>query len=299
MTIHPDSKTPVVRQMLRRGAVLAAVFGVGTLALLLARLYHIQITDHAFYEELAISQQLREAPGTARRGVIYDCNGNILAVSASVDNVYLSPAEIDANGEDRELIARELSRILDLDYNEILEKSNRRGSWYVTVARKIEADKAAEIRAFKTENKISGVRLETDSKRYYPNGRLACHLLGFVGTDNYGLEGIEARYDKALAGTAGKSLRATNAYGGEMLLHRYQEMKEVTGMIYDSAHNEWQWPDSARDGTRGPCPHCREAACRSGGDAFSRKGWRALHRERTGNSESPGEASGSLHERLQ
>jgi len=225
MTNRTDSKTPVVRQMLRRGAVLAAVFGVGALALLLARLYHIQITDHAFYEDLAISQQLREAPGTARRGAIYDCNGNILAVSASVDNVYLSPAEIDANGEDRELIARELARILDLDYGEVLEKSERRGSWYVTVARKIEADKAAEIRAFKTEHKISGVRLETDSKRYYPNGRLACHLLGFVGTDNYGLEGLEARYDKALAGTAGKSLRATNAYGGEMLLHRYGEYR--------------------------------------------------------------------------
>ena len=64
MTNRTDSKTPVVRQMLRRGAVLAAVFGVGALALLLARLYHIQITDHAFYEDLAISQQLREAPGT-------------------------------------------------------------------------------------------------------------------------------------------------------------------------------------------------------------------------------------------
>ena len=225
MTNRTESKTPVARQMLRRGAALAAVFGVGALALLLARLYHIQITDHAFYEELAISQQLRQAPGAVRRGVIYDCNGNILAASASVDNVYLSPAEIDANGEDRELIARELARILDLEPNEILEKSNRRGSWYVTVARKIEADKAAEIRAFKTEKHISGVRLETDSKRYYPNGRLACHLLGFVGTDNYGLEGIEARYDKALAGTAGKSLRATNAYGGEMLLRRYGEYR--------------------------------------------------------------------------
>ena len=225
MTNRTESKTPVARQMLRRGAALAAVFGVGALALLLARLYHIQITDHAFYEELAISQQLRQAPGAVRRGVIYDCNGNILAASASVDNVYLSPAEIDANGENRELIARELARILDLEPNEILEKSNRRGSWYVTVARKIEADKAAEIRAFKTEKHISGVRLETDSKRYYPNGRLACHLLGFVGMDNYGLEGIEARYDKALAGTAGKSLRATNAYGGEMLLRRYGEYR--------------------------------------------------------------------------
>ena len=213
------------RQMLRRGAVLAAIFGVGAFSILLARLYYLQITRHSFYEELAVSQQLRSATGTAERGVIYDCNMNILAVSASVDNVYLSPAEIEANGEDRELIARGLSEILGLDYEDVYEKSGRRGSWYVTVARKIEADKAAQLRRFKIENKISGVRLETDSKRYYPNSRLACHLLGFVGTDNYGLEGIEARYDEALSGTAGRSLRSTNAYGGEMLLQRYEEYR--------------------------------------------------------------------------
>ena len=192
---------------------------------LIYKLYDITVSNNVLYAKAAASQQWTLMTYPAERGVIYDCNGNILAASASVDNVYLSPAEIDANGEDRELIARELARILDLDDAEILEKSARRGSWYVTVARKIEADKAAEIRAFKTENHISGVRLETDSKRYYPNGRLACHLLGFVGTDNYGLEGIEARYDKALAGTAGKSLRATNAYGGEMLLRRYGEYR--------------------------------------------------------------------------
>ena len=213
------------RQMLRRGAVLAAIFGVGAFSVLLARLYHLQIAEHSFYEELAISQQLRSVPGTAKRGVIYDCNGNVLAVSASVDNVYLSPAEIEADGEDRALIAGGLSEILGLDYDEVYEKTGRRGSWYVTVARKIEADTAAQIRRFKTENKLSGVRLETDSKRYYPNGRLACHLLGFVGTDNYGLEGIEARYNEALSGTAGRSLRATNAYGGEMLLKRYEEYR--------------------------------------------------------------------------
>ena len=225
MTNATQTGATVGRQMLRRGAVLAAIFGVGATAVLLARLYHIQITDHSFYENLAISQQLREAPGTASRGTIYDRSGNVLAVSASVDNVYLSPAEIETNGEDRALIARALAEILDLDYADIYEKSGRRGSWYVTVARKIEADKAAEIRRFKADNNISGVRLETDSKRYYPNGRLACHLLGFVGTDNYGLEGIEARYDKALTGAAGKSLRATNAYGGEMLLRRYEEYR--------------------------------------------------------------------------
>ena len=188
-----QTQTPALagRQMLRRCAFLAAVFGMLSLAVLLVRLYKLQITDHGFYEQLAISQQLREAPGTAARGVIYDRSGNLLAVSASVDNVYLSPAEIEANGEDRALIARELSEILGLDYRDIYEKSGRRGSWYVTVARKVEADKADAIRRFKAENKISGVRLETDTKRYYPNGRLACHLLGFVGTDNYGLEGDE------------------------------------------------------------------------------------------------------------
>ena len=165
MTNVTQTGVTVGRQMLRRGAVLAAIFGVGATAVLLARLYHIQITDHSFYENLAISQQLREAPGSALRGTIYDRGGNVLAVSASVDNVYLSPAEIETNGEDRALIARALSEILDLDYADVYEKSGRRGSWYVTVARKIEADKAAEIRRFKAENKISGVRLETDSKR--------------------------------------------------------------------------------------------------------------------------------------
>ena len=222
-----QSEIPFVtgRQMLRRCAFLAAVFGMAAFAVLMVRLYRLQITDHSFYEQLAISQQLREAPGTAERGVIYDRNGNLLAVSASVDNVYLSPAEIEANGEDRGLIAQGLSEILGADYGDIYEKSGRRGSWYVTVARKIERDKADQIRRFKAENKISGVRLETDTKRYYPNGRLACHLLGFVGTDNYGLEGIEARYNDALSGTAGRSLRASNAYGGEMLLHRYEEYR--------------------------------------------------------------------------
>ena len=90
------------RQMLRRCVVLAAVFGIGVFAVLLARLYQLQIKEHEFYEELAIEQQLRSTPGSASRGAIYDANMNALAVSATVDNVYLSPAEIEAYGEDRQ-----------------------------------------------------------------------------------------------------------------------------------------------------------------------------------------------------
>lgn len=211
------------RQMLRRTIVLMALFGVALFVVLLLRLYRLQIVEHDYYEGLAIEQQLREAPTAAARGSIYDRNMLPLAVSASVDNVYLSPAEIEMYGEDKELIAKGLSDILELDYDDILEKASRTGSWYVTVARKVEQDKADEVRRFKSENSLRGVRLETDTKRYYPNSTLGCHLIGFVGTDNYGLEGIEARYDSALRGSTGRTVRATNAFGTDLLFSQFEE----------------------------------------------------------------------------
>ncbi len=220
----PDEQGPN-RQMLRRALLLMAVCGAAAFALLLARLGRIQLLEHDFYEQRALEQQLREAPTAPRRGTITDRRGRLLAVSASVDNVYLSPAEIQEYGEDPELIARELGRILSLEPEEIREKCSRTGSWYVTVARKVERETADEIRAFKNEYGIRGVRLEPDTKRYYPNASLACHLIGFVGTDNTGLEGIEAQYDGYLRGSAGRSLRSTNAFGTELLFEGYEDFE--------------------------------------------------------------------------
>ena len=108
-------KTGPNRQMLRRTLFLMAVCGIAAFLILLGRLYKLQIADHEYYEKLAISQQLREAPTAAARGKIYDTNMNILAVSATVDNVYVSPAEIEMYGEDRALIASGLADILGLD----------------------------------------------------------------------------------------------------------------------------------------------------------------------------------------
>ena len=210
------------RRMLRRALFLMALCGIVAFAVLLVRLYKLQIRDHSYYEQLAMEQQLREVPTAKARGIIYDTNMNALAVSATVDNVYLSPAEIELYGEDRELIARELSTILDLDEKQLLEKVSQTGSWYVTVARKVEKEQADQVRALKDRYHLRGVRLETDSKRYYPNSALACHLIGFVGTDNTGLEGIEALYDPYLAGSAGRTLRATNAFGTDLLFSSYE-----------------------------------------------------------------------------
>ena len=210
------------RTMLRRTLFLMAVCGILAFLVIAARLYVLQIKDHDKYEELAINQQLRETGTSAERGTIYDCNMNILAMSADVENVYLSPAEIAMYNEDPELIADGLSEILGLDRQEILKKTENNGSWYVTVAKKVEKETADKVRAFKKEHNLKGVRLESDTKRYYPYSSLACHVIGFVGTDNFGLDGIEAQYDSVLCGTSGKYMRATNAYGTDLLFDRYE-----------------------------------------------------------------------------
>ena len=103
------------RTMLRRTLFLMAVCGILAFCVLAARLYVLQIRDHEKYEELAINQQLRETGASAERGTIYDCNMNILAMSANVENVYLSPAEIEMYDEDPELIAQKLSEILGVE----------------------------------------------------------------------------------------------------------------------------------------------------------------------------------------
>ena len=211
------------RQMLRRTLFLMSVCGIAVFLLLAARLYKLQITDHEYYEKLAINQQLREVQGSVNRGTVYDSKMIPLAVSASVDNVYLSPAEIELYGEDRELIARNLSEILELDYDEVLKKCRDSSSWYVTVKKKVEQEEANKVREFKNQYGLKGVRLETDTKRYYPNSNLACHLIGFVGTDNYGLEGIEAKYDNALSGKSGRTVRSTNAFGTDLLFSPFEQ----------------------------------------------------------------------------
>ena len=218
---HHDHNEKPSLSLLRRTLFLMAVCGFVSFALLLARLYRLQILEHERYEALALAQQLRETPASNERGTIYDRNGLPLAVSASVDNIYLSPVEIEQNGEDRELIAEKLSQILGLERDAILEKASQTGSWYVTVARKVEQETARQVRAFKEEYGVRGVHLETDLKRYYPNSSLACHLIGFVGTDNTGLEGIEAQYDAYLQGGGSRTLRETNAAGTEMLFESW------------------------------------------------------------------------------
>ncbi len=227
------------RVMLRRTLVLMIVCGIVAFIALGVRLFQLQILDHETYETAAMEQQLRQTAVSAKRGSIYDRNMNILAMSASVSNIYISPAEIAMNGENAGYIAQGLADILGLEYDDIYQKTLNTDSWYSTVARKVEDDVAEQVRIFKanegrdaqgnpvTDEKdhksLTGVKIEEASRRYYPYSSLACHVVGFVGSDDNGLSGIELYYDDVLSGTDGRIVRATNAYGTDMLFTDYED----------------------------------------------------------------------------
>ena len=214
---------PPNSMMLSRTLVLLAVCGVVAFIVLIGKLYDIQINHHEEYESAAIDQQLRETSLSSNRGTIYDRNMKILAMSATVDTIYISPAEIVMYDEDPVLIAKNLSEILGVDYAKIMEMTADTKSWYKTVARKVEEETAQRVREFKSEYNLKGVKIETDTKRYYPYGSLACHVIGFVGFDNTGLSGIELNLDSVLTGVSGRIVRAKNAYGTDMLFTKFED----------------------------------------------------------------------------
>jgi len=211
------------RMMIRRTLFLLIVCGIVAFIVLAFRLFQIQILNHEKYETAAVEQQVRQTTVAARRGTIFDRNQNILAMSATVSTIYISPAEISMYDEDPELIARGLSEILGVSYDKILEKTKNTSSWYSTVAVKVEDDVAEKVRAFKEQYNLKGVKIEEATKRYYPYSSLACHVIGFVGTDDYGLSGLEYTYNGILSGTNGRIVRATNANGTDMLFTNFED----------------------------------------------------------------------------
>ncbi len=227
------------KTILGRTLFLAVVCGIVAFIVLGVQLYNVMIREHEKYEEMAVRQQTRSVSVSASRGTIYDTNGNTLARSATAYTVFISPYEVKMYHEkeykknekvykdEPTLIARELNRILGADYDAMLEMMKDTKSWYKTVATKVSSEVADQVRQFKKDYSIAGVHIEEDSKRFYPYGDLACHVIGFVGRDNYGLEGIEALYDDSLEGTNGSVVRLVAQNGTEMLFENYQNYNDA------------------------------------------------------------------------
>ncbi len=220
--IDKDCRPPD-KSMLSRTLVLMLVCGIAAFSVLGARLFYLQIIKHDEYEAAAIEQQLRETVLDTGRGTIYDRNMDILAISADVETIYISPAEITMYNEDAELIAGGLSEILGVSRDKILAMADDRASWYKTVARKVDAKTAQQVREFKNEHGLKGIKIEADTKRFYPYGSLAAHVIGYTGYDNIGLSGMELYLDSSLSGVKGRVVRVKNAYGTDMLYTKFED----------------------------------------------------------------------------
>lgn len=176
---------------------------------LIGRIGFLQFVEGSELKELAYNQQAINQIISPKRGNIYDSTGKAIAISAQVDTITINPSKIvKKNDEDtkayKEMVAKKLSEIFSLDYEEVLNKVNSESN-VETIAKKVEQDKVNELEAWMEENKITaGINIDEDSKRYYPYGTVASNVIGFCGIDNQGLDGIEAKWDSVLAGTPGK-----------------------------------------------------------------------------------------------
>ncbi len=215
------------RVILGRTLVVMTICGVVLFLPLFATLYNLMITDHDYYESLATNNQTRSTSVSASRGTVYDRNMNVLSMSASVENVFIDPNEIATKDQDLDLIASGLAALLDVDADWVKEQAADTSMRYKIIKRKIDTTLGDEVRAFINENELSGIYLEPDTKRYYPSSSLAAQVLGFVSSDNVGIEGIEAQYDSYLTGTAGEIITTKGNNGTEML-YEYEKYYEAS-----------------------------------------------------------------------
>ena len=188
--------------------VLVAVIAIG-------RLFYLQVVSYEKFKDDAAGSIPSETGVKASRGLIVDTNGVVLADNRTVERVFISPADMQSDAE-RELVAENLSRILDVDYDTVLEKAKKVKRKDETIKKNVEKEEADMVRAFIAKYNLSSVHLVTSATRYYPFSNLLSHVLGFVGSDNQGLYGIEYQYNEYLTGVDGKIITAKNGLGQDM-----------------------------------------------------------------------------------
>ena len=215
------------RTIRRRTVFIAGMMIVVGFGTIVYNLCCIQIRDYEMYQAEASAQQLRATTIPANRGIIYDSNMKVLSKSADVWNISVSPKEIKKENIDK--VANGLANLLEVDAIALKDRIAKSNSYYESVKKKVEKPLADAVRAWIKEEEIVGVNIDQDTKRYYPYGDFASTILGFTGSDNNGLAGLELYYDDELSGTPGRSVQATNAWGYEMPYAEDSYHKPVDG----------------------------------------------------------------------
>ena len=235
------------RLMRRRARVLAGGMAVLCFGGLLARLFVLQLLDPGGYAARAADQQLRGATLPAARGEIFSADGTLLAASETCWTIRAAPREL----EDAlvEPAARALSEILEIDYQETLEKLSQRSSNDCLLRRRVDQEMADAVRSWCTEHNAQGIQIRQDTKRVYPQGNFLGGILGFTDVDNAGLWGLELEYNEELTGQNGEILTAKNAWGYDLPTHYQTLVEAIPGntLTLTIDANIQHWLESAMD----------------------------------------------------
>ncbi len=215
---QPNPNDTLKKRLLVLGVLVLVATGIISF-----NLADLQLVQHEELRQTAEEQQLRDTTITPNRGTIYDTNMKVLATSATVWTVSAAPNTIKEGS--REDIAEGLAEILELDEEELLTKLENTSSGYELIKAKVDKPIADAVRELVVENEYYGIYLHEDSKRYYPYGDFLSTVIGFTGTDNQGLAGIEAYYDSELTGVPGRVVSAKNSVGGSLPFD-YEERHE-------------------------------------------------------------------------
>ncbi len=210
----------------KRIMIMLIVCAIGVV-ILLSRLVYVQVIKYDHYSQKAYEQQTRERTVEAKRGTIYDTTGKkVLAQSVSVNIITAVPNSIQK--ENKEKIATDFAEILGISKDDILAKLTKNTS-SETIATKVDEEKSKKILQYISDNSVSGIRVDEDTQRVYPYTELLAQVLGFVGTDNQGLSGIESYYDDELSGIPGKIVGSTDGKGRETPFTNEQYIAPVDG----------------------------------------------------------------------
>lgn len=222
---------PNTTRLKKREFIMLLIFSVALL-FIIYRIGFIQFVKGEEYQEMAYLNQTQKRQISPKRGTIYDTNGKGLAISASVDTVSVNPKELrdEVKGDESKLlaIANELSGYLQMDAETIMTKF-KMNSRYEYLKRKIDRDVGTQVRAYVSDAKLKSIYIDEDSKRYYPNGKLASHILGFTGVDDQGLNGIELTLDSTLKGVPGKIMNEVDVLGRQINFSKERYIDAIDG----------------------------------------------------------------------
>ena len=218
-----------VSRLIRKRQLILLIIYILVAVILLGRIVYWQFIEGDRLRQEAFNQQNRGRIISPKRGTIYDRNGKELAVSASVDTVWVNPIDIANSDLSMEKVAQDLASIIGMEETDVYSIITKKTSFNY-LKRKIDRDVGDQVRKWIEDNKVKGIYVDEDTKRYYPKNNLGSHILGYTGFENQGLAGIEAVMEKYLKGVPGKILSELDAGGREIPVSDEKRIEAQDGL---------------------------------------------------------------------